>query len=87
GTVLQKKDASILVWNSYPCSQFNRTVVILLNDMDSYVAALASDGELIISGFYVDDLEVIKEKARLLKLQYVDYKEEQNWVAVKFRRK
>jgi len=55
--------------------------------MDSYVAALASDGELIISGFYVDDLEVIKEKARLLKLQYVDYKEEQNWVAVKFRRK
>ena len=57
---------------------------ILLADMDKYVTCLNKGGNLYMSGFYTEDIAVIREKAESLGLQYLDFKEKNNWVAVKF---
>lgn len=60
---------------------------ILLNDMHHYTEKLRSQGCLIMSGFYEQDLPMIKEKAESLGLDYQEYKEDKNWVAVSFYKK
>lgn len=57
---------------------------ILLNDMHYYVGHLEKGGFLIMSGFYTQDLKLIKEEAERQGLTYVQHKEDNNWVAVKF---
>lgn len=57
---------------------------ILLNDMPYYVESLNAGGELYMSGFYVEDVPVIREKAESLGLRFQYYKEKNNWAAVKF---
>ena len=57
---------------------------ILLNDMNLYIKALNNNGELIMSGFYVDDLKVIKAKAEALGLQFLRFTEVEKWVAAVF---
>lgn len=56
---------------------------ILLNDMHNYVAKLNENGHLFMSGFYKQDIPVIEEEANRLGLKLVDFKERNNWVAVK----
>jgi len=60
---------------------------ILLNDMHQYRNALKSGGELILSGFYLDDLEPIKVRAVELGLQFRRSTENGNWVAAVFTSK
>lgn len=57
---------------------------ILLADMDKYVNSLKKGGNLYMSGFYTEDIPVIREKAESLGLNFEDFKEKNNWVAVKF---
>lgn len=57
---------------------------ILLNDMHHYTSRLNAGGVLIMSGFYLQDLPLIREKAETLGLRYEDYKEDNNWVAATF---
>ena len=57
---------------------------ILLNDMHLYTKALKSNGELIMSGFYVNDLAVIKDRASELELQFLRFTEIDKWVAAVF---
>lgn len=57
---------------------------ILLNDMPHYISRLNAGGYLIMSGFYLQDLPMIREKAETSGLQYKSYKEEKNWVAATF---
>lgn len=57
---------------------------ILLNDMPHYVESLSPGGELYMSGFYVEDVPVIREKAESLGLTFQYYKEKNNWAAVRF---
>ena len=57
---------------------------ILLADMDKYAACLNGGGNLYMSGFYTEDIAIIREKAESLGLKYEDFKEKNNWVAVKF---
>ncbi len=59
---------------------------ILLNDMPHYTAKLSSDGLLIMSGFYLQDLPLIREKAESLGLVFKEYREEQKWVAASFHK-
>ena len=59
---------------------------ILLEDMHRYVAALKSQGLLIISGFYLEDLHLLKGKAKKLNLIFIDYSEKRNWVSARFKR-
>ena len=57
---------------------------ILLNDMHLYSKALKKDGELIMSGFYLDDLGAIKARAGELGMQFVRFSEIDKWVAAAF---
>lgn len=60
---------------------------ILLNDMPQYCNALKCGGELIVSGFYSDDLEPIKRRAAELGLRFRRSTENENWVAAVFTSK
>ena len=57
---------------------------ILLNDMAAYAACMHSGSELYMSGFYVQDIPVIREKAESLGMEFVHNREKNNWTAVKF---
>ena len=57
---------------------------ILLNDMDKYASCMKKGSEIYMSGFYVEDIEIIKEKAQSLGLKFVHFREKHNWAAVKF---
>ena len=57
---------------------------ILLNDMAAYAACMHAGSELYMSGFYVQDIPVIREKAESLGMEFVHNREKNNWTAVKF---
>jgi len=59
---------------------------ILLNDMHYYIDHLEAGGNLIMSGFYTQDLKMIRDEAERLGLEYINHKEDNNWVAVKFKK-
>ncbi|MEG1950167.1 MAG: 50S ribosomal protein L11 methyltransferase [Odoribacter sp.] len=60
---------------------------ILLNDMPHYIEKLNSKGYLIMSGFYLEDLRMIREKAEQLGLTYENSQEDNHWVSVSFYKK
>lgn len=57
---------------------------ILLADMAQYAACMHQGSELYMSGFYVQDILVIQEKAESLGMTFVHHREKNNWAAVKF---
>lgn len=57
---------------------------ILLADMSQYAACMHSGSELYMSGFYVQDIPSIREKAESLGMTFVHHREKNNWAAVKF---
>ena len=57
---------------------------ILLADMPQYAACMHAGSELYKSGFYVQDIPVILEKAENLGMKFIHYREKNNWAAVKF---
>lgn len=56
---------------------------ILLNDMAQYVRCMHPGSELYMSGFYVDDIPVIRAEAERHGLQFVHHQEKNRWAAVK----
>ena len=57
---------------------------ILVNDMKHYIACMKPGSELYMSGFYVDDVPVIRAEAERNGLTFVHQKEKNRWTAVKF---
>ena len=57
---------------------------ILLADMAQYAACMHTGSELFMSGFYVEDIPVIQEKAESLGMEFIHHREKNNWAAVKF---
>lgn len=60
---------------------------ILLEDMPRYTERLVPGGLLVMSGFYLQDLTLIREKAESLALEFRSYQEENQWVAACFYKK
>lgn len=60
---------------------------ILLNDMPQYAKVLKKGGELIMSGFYLTDLDSIRNRATDLGLIFSRFTENNNWVAAIFTSK
>lgn len=58
---------------------------ILLKDMHIYASVLNPDGLLYMSGFYLEDIPVIKAEAQKHNLVFCHSAEKENWVVVKFR--
>ena len=57
---------------------------ILLADICNYVKAMHAGSLLFISGFYTDDMEVLKEEAARHGLRYLDYAEDNRWAMMRF---
>lgn len=57
---------------------------ILLADMSRYAACMHSGSKLFMSGFYVEDIPAIQEKAESLGMTFLHHREKNNWAAVKF---
>ena len=63
-------------------ANINRNIVV--EDMPHYVARLLPQGLLIMSGFYLQDLPLIQERAAQSGLTFMTYREDKNWVAASF---
>ena len=60
---------------------------ILLNDMHAYVDYMHSGSEIYMSGFYVEDIDAIRQCGENLGLEFVGYREKNRWAAVKLIKK
>lgn len=58
---------------------------ILMADMPHFVRMLASDGLLLLSGFYNEDVPLLARKAAELGLEMADVAEEQGWACMELR--
>lgn len=77
-------DASLIKGKSYDVIIANINRNILLNDMQVYASCLNSGGELYLSGFFIQDLNLIRKTCNIHNLKYVENLERNNWVAAKF---
>ncbi len=59
---------------------------ILLNDIPQYSKHLSSNGLLLLSGFYTQDINTISEKAIEHNLHFVSKKELNNWNCLVFKK-
>ncbi len=57
---------------------------ILLNDMQQYVLCMHPGSDLYISGFYIEDIPLLRAVAEQNGLHYIHHKEKNNWAAIKF---
>jgi len=77
-------DAGLLKEQQFDVLIANINRNILLEDMSSYVRCLKPGGLLLLSGFYVEDMEQIGRKAQELGLKLLDEKERNRWVGLKY---
>ena len=82
-----KGDASFL--NETPkydlfIANINRN--ILTNDMDKYVKTLKTNGNILFSGFYESDVDIIVNEAKKHNLTLVEKKTKNSWAALKFKK-
>ena len=56
---------------------------ILLADLPHYAACMHPGSEIFMSGFYMQDIPFIREKAESLGMEFVHNREKNNWAAVK----
>jgi len=66
-------------------ANINRNV--LLEQIPEYKNSLTKKGLLYMSGFYLEDLPIIKDKAIQFDLEFIRYISKNNWVAVIFELK
>lgn len=69
----------------YVIANINRN--ILLADMVNYVRCMHPGSQIFISGFYTEDMEVLKEEAARHGLRYIGYAEDNRWAMMKFEKK
>lgn len=60
---------------------------ILVADMHAYVERMNPGAVIYMSGFYVEDIPVIREEAEKNGLEFVHHNEKHNWADVMFRKK
>lgn len=81
---VEQGDASLLSNRKYDIIIANINRNILLNDMKAYANCLSKDGIIYLSGFYEEDLDLIKSECTNQGLTYVNHYVKDQWVAVKF---
>tara|TARA_R110000868_G_scaffold91812_10_gene254514 strand:- start:4548 stop:5384 length:837 start_codon:yes stop_codon:yes gene_type:complete len=77
-------DASVLKHRKYDIIIANINRNILLNDMAVYTSCLNKNGMLFLSGFYDDDIAVIKQECEKHMLKFEEKLERNKWVSLKF---
>ena len=78
-------DASVLTEDlSYDVVLANINRNILLADMSAFRSVMHKGSRLVLSGFYVEDIESLKAKAAELGLTFVNQTERENWASLMF---
>ncbi len=77
-------DASLLENREFDIIFANINRNILLQDIPNYANVLVKQGTLMMSGFYLDDLPLIEEKAKASGLQLESTCVKNNWMAATF---
>ena len=80
---VKKGDAQLLKGQKFDVILANINRNILLNDIKIYADCLSAGGELYMSGFYKEDIELIEAEANRNKLKLDYFVEKNNWVVVK----
>ncbi len=60
---------------------------ILLNDMHAYIACMKKGSVLFMSGFYEEDIPLIRLEAEKQDVTYIGFTKKNQWVAVRFEMK
>lgn len=60
---------------------------ILLSDMNAYAASLKSNGTILFSGFYTEDIQAIEKEANKYNMFLESQLEHNNWASLKFIKK
>lgn len=81
---VEEGGAELLQDRKYDMILANINRNILLRDIPTYAKCLNANGNLFLSGFYEEDIPVIKKACETLDLEYIEHFERENWVAVKF---
>lgn len=82
---VQLGDAYLLVTpKKYDTIIANINRNILLQDLGKYAHSLKEEGQLYLSGFYREDLEMMIDGCNKNGLEFVEEKEKNNWIAAKF---
>lgn len=78
-------DASLLQSGKYDLILANINRNILLEDMSTYVRSMRPGGTLIVSGFYEEDIIMLRTQAQKCGLTYIFHKTKEKWSAIKFQ--
>ena len=79
-------DASLLQRNTYDLILANINRNILLQDIPTYTQCLRREGQLYISGFYVEDMPMLIGMAASTGLEYTGHDSIDNWCCIRFRK-
>lgn len=82
-TVLQGDASSLSDKGVFDLFIANINRNILINDMQQYVQCMRSGSVLLMSGFYVEDVPVIRQEAERLGLTFCHQREKNRWAMVK----
>lgn len=82
--IVELGDASSLNNRQFDVILANINRNILLRDMKEYVKCLLDGGKIFFSGFYEEDLVLIKKEAERLGLTYSNHVTKNNWTAAVF---
>ena len=80
-------DVSLLEDKKYDVVIANINRNILLKDISMYAKTLKSKGQLFLSGFYSEDLELITKECNANNLEFVNSLDRNNWIAACYKLK
>ena len=83
---VQLGDAGLLGKDKYDIIFANINRNILLNDISIYASCMNPESSLFMSGFYLEDKESIIEECKKHSLQFISYKEQNNWTAIEVKK-
>ncbi len=79
-------DASLIGGKQFDLVLANIIKGILLHDMPVYANALSKNGELLLSGFLIEDEPEIRQRAEQSGLSYIGRKQKGDWISLKFQK-
>jgi ribosomal protein L11 methyltransferase len=79
-------DAELLKGMAYDTVLANINRNVLLEDMKSYIDTLSLDGELVISGFFENDFELLNDEVTHHGMELVNKWSEDRWLACHYKK-
>ena len=83
---LLKSDSNSIVYDKYDVILANINRNVILSDISMYSSILNNDGDVLLSGFFEDDISLILNKTEKLGLKLVDKKNKNKWKMIHLKR-